>query len=166
RPRRHDADPAEALLQRTWSRQALARRGERQEVARQTREREEARLGQGKGPPAAGAGIEGTLSVIASEAKQSSFWDKKWIASSQKLLAMTTNGELHDEPEKPVRSRLDEDSTTDRRRRGSASRGNDGPADQPGCHRRYVGEAVGTPRAHRGVRLSPNRRTRQDFAGR
>src|SRR5712672_2341597 len=67
RPRRHDADPAEALLQRTWSRQALARRGEGQEAARQTREREEARLGQGKGPPASGAGIEAALSNIASQ---------------------------------------------------------------------------------------------------
>jgi hypothetical protein len=41
--------------------------------------------------------------VIASEAKQSSIWDRKeWIASSQVLLAMTTDGELCDESAKPA----------------------------------------------------------------
>src|SRR6266853_763400 len=64
RPRRHDADSAKALFQRTRPRQALARGGEGQEVARQARKREEARLGQGERPPAAGAGIEVSLMYI------------------------------------------------------------------------------------------------------
>ena len=44
---------------------------------------------------------------------------------------------------KPARSRLEQDSGADRRRRGGASQGHDDPADQPGRDRRYLGDAVG-----------------------
>ena len=44
--------------------------------------------------------------------------------------------------------------------------GHDDSADRPGRDRRYLGDAVGAAGAHRGVRLSPDRRARQDLAGR
>src|SRR6202000_1064771 len=58
RARRHDADPAQALFQRAWPRQAVAGGCQRQEAARQARERKEARLEQRKRPAVAGTGIK------------------------------------------------------------------------------------------------------------
>src|SRR5580704_3970724 len=71
-----------------------------------------------------------------------------------------------DEPEKPDGSRLEQDSGADRRRHGGASEGHDDPADRSGRHRRYLGDARRIARTYRRIRLSPDRRARQDLTGR
>ena len=71
------------------------------------------------------------------------------------------DGVIH-EPEKPARSRLEQNPGADGRRRGGASGRHDDPAGYAARHRRQLGDVVGACRPHGRIRLSPHRRARQD----
>src|SRR4029078_7148054 len=109
-PQSSDAAPAQALFNRARPRQAAAGDRQGQEAARQARDRKETRLGPGKRPPDAGAGIEiftppeeRALARVSKDETGASWFE----TALARLLTMRSecDGGIH-ESEKLARSRL------------------------------------------------------------